>query len=431
VKWSALPGLFESGGLRSIIRSGEPQMILGLLRERLQGARRIPLRIGKCLVGFEPFRRILGAPHGYRSLGLSSGNDVDGDGEINLIGPIETREEISVSPARFAMGKEVESKLFPCRFVTNARPVCLLRNGKYRNTTGHFELAVLDAGGQLLSELSPDAIGPDLHRIYGQFSLQKEQRIRGRAVVLTTPGARGNYFHWCLELLPKIHLLRSCGLFRPENDIFLVNHDEASYQIQTLALLGLRAPNVIRTYPGIKITADELIVPSHSSRHEAIPPWAVHFLRERFLRQSSAASDQKKLFLDRGAAKRRTILNQAEVHKYLCGRGYAVVETAKLSFQEQVNLFRGARSIVSCHGAGLANLCFVEPGTKLLEIFSPFYTPDYFRVLAEHLGVRYGCVSGVPLNGLARVTERQRISQGFKLPLDRLAYAVESLENLL
>ena len=38
-------------------------MILGLLRERLQGARRIPLSIGKCLVGFEPFRRILGAPH--------------------------------------------------------------------------------------------------------------------------------------------------------------------------------------------------------------------------------------------------------------------------------------------------------------------------------------------------------------------------------
>ena len=158
----------------------------------------------------------------------------------------------------------------------------LLRNGKYRNTGGHFELAVLDEGSQLLSELSPDAIGPDLHRIYGQLSLQKEQRIRGSAVVLTTPGARGNYFHWCLELLPKIHLLCAGGLFQPKKDIFLVNHNEAHYQLQTLALLGLHAPNVVRTYPGIKITADELIVPSHSSRHEAVPRWAVQFLRERF-----------------------------------------------------------------------------------------------------------------------------------------------------
>jgi capsular polysaccharide biosynthesis protein len=180
---------------------------------------------------------------------------------------------------------------------------------------------VLDAGGQLLSELSPDAIGPDLHRIYGH-SLQKERRIRGRAVVLTTPGARRNYSHWCLELLPKIHLFRSCALFQPEKDIFLVNHDEARYQIQTLALLGLRPPNVARTYPGVKITADELIVPSHSSRHEAVPRWAIKFLRERFLRQSSAATDQKNLFLDRGAAKWRTIFNQAEVQKYLRARGY-------------------------------------------------------------------------------------------------------------
>jgi hypothetical protein len=354
---------------------------------------------------------------------------LDGDGEIKSIGPVEIEEEMSLSPALFAIGNEVESKLFPCRIVANARPVYLVRNGKYRNTTGHFELAVLDAGGQLLSELSPDAIGPNLHRIYGQFSLQKEQLIRGRAVVLTTPGARKNYFHWCLELLPKVHLLRSCGLFQPEKDIFLVNHDDAPYQIQTLAFLGLCAANVARTYPGIKITADELIVPSHSSRHEAVPQWAVQFLRERFLRQSSAASDQKKLFLDRGAAPRR-IVNRPEVHKYLSDRGYTIVDTAKLSFQEQVNLFRGARSIVSCHGASLTNLCFAEGDTSLLEIFSPFYTPDYFRVLAGHLGIRYGCVSGVAPNGLARVTERQRFSQGFELPLDRLAQAVESLEGL-
>jgi hypothetical protein len=405
-------------------------MILGLLRAHLEGARRIPLSVGKFLAGFEPLRQILGAPHGYRSVELSGGESEGGEEKIESIGPVETGEEISLAPALFAIGNEVESKLLPCRLLANARSVYLLRNGKYRNTTGHFELAVLDASGQLLSELSPDAIGPHLHRIYGQISLRKEQRIRGRAVVLTTPGARGNYFHWCLELLPKVHLLCSCDLFQPEKDIFLVNHDEARYQIQTLALLGFRAQNVVRTYPGIKITADELIVPSHSSRHEAVPRWAIRFLRESFLHQSSPAGDQTKLFLDRGSAQRRPIVNQAEVRGYLSGRGYAIVDTSRSSFQEQVSLFRGARSIVSCHGAGLANLCFVEAGTSLLEIFSPFYTPDYFRLLAEHLGVRYGCVSGVPLDGRAHVTERQRISQPFRLPMDQLAHAIERLEEV-
>jgi capsular polysaccharide biosynthesis protein len=330
----------------------------------------------------------------------------------------------------FAIGEEVESKLLPCRLVANARPVFLVRHGKYRNTTGHFELAVLDASNRLLAELSPDAIGPDLHRIYGQVSLRTEQRIRGRAVVLTTPGARGNYFHWCLELLPKVHLLRSSGLFRPEKDIFLVNHNESRYQIQTLELLGLHAPNIVRTYPGIKITADELIVPSHSLSYEAVPRWAVQFLRKSFVSRDSPIGGRKKYFLDRRSALRRRILNYTEVCNFLKGRGYESVDSAKLAFREQVSLFRGARSIVSCHGAGLTNLCFIEAGTSLVEIFSPFFTPDSSRVLAGHLGVRYGCVSGVPLNGMSYVTELQRISEGFKLPLDRLAAAVENMERL-
>jgi hypothetical protein len=406
-------------------------MIFGLLRARLEGTRRIPLSVGKRLVGFEPFRRMFGAPHGYRSVDLCGCSDRAGDSEVQSIGPVESEEEIFLAPARFAIGKEVENKLFPIHLVANARPVYLIPNGKYRNTTGHFELAVLDSDGWLISELSPDAIGPDLHRIYGQFSVQKERRIAGRAIVLTTPGARGNYFHWCLELLPKIHLLRSGGLFHPRKDVFLINEAGSDYQVQTLELVGLSARSIIRTYPGIKIAADELIVPSHSGRHEAVPQWAIQFLRKSFLQHESSRSNHKKLFLDRGIAKRRTILNQPEVHEYLSGRGYKIVDPAKLPFQEQVSLFRGARSIVSSHGAGLANLCFVEPGTKLLEIFSPYYTPDYFRVLAQHLGVRYGCVSGVSPNGFDLVTERQRISQGFKLPLDRLAHAVESLEGLL
>jgi capsular polysaccharide biosynthesis protein len=405
-------------------------MILTALRTRVEGARRIPLGVGKCVVGFEPLRRVLGAPHGYRSVEVSGCRDSGGESEIKSIGPVEIEEEVSLAPARFAIGKEVESKLSPSRLVANARPVYLIRNGKYRNTTGHFELAVLDSASKLISELSPDAIGPDLHRIYGQFSLQREQRIDGRAVVLTTPGARRNYFHWCLELLPKVHLLSSCGLFRPTKDTFLVNHNYARYQIQTLESLGLRAPNVIRTYPGIKLTADELVVPSHSARHEAVPSWVIQFMRKTFVRPGSGAGGHKKLFLDRSAAKRRTIVNQPEVHRYIRDRGYTILDSAKLSFSEQVTLFRGARSIVSCHGAGLANLCFVEPGAALLEIFSPHYTPDYFRGLAQHLGVPYGCVSGVSLNSVHYVTERQRISQGFKLPLDRLAHAVETLETL-
>src|SRR5215471_17867721 len=76
------------------------QMIFGLLRARLEGTRRIPLSVGKRLVGFEPFRRMFGAPHGYRSVELCGCSDRAGDSEVHSIGPVETEEKIFLSPAR-------------------------------------------------------------------------------------------------------------------------------------------------------------------------------------------------------------------------------------------------------------------------------------------------------------------------------------------
>ncbi len=398
----------------------------GRLRTHLQGGRRIPITVGKLLFSFEPIRRLFDAPAGYCSVQTCGKlSDIN----LSVVGPIEKEEQILLSPAVFAIGKEVQSKLAGARLVADARSVYVLRDGKYRNARGHFELAVLDAKGRLLSELSPDAIGPDFHRIYEQLSLRRERRLSGRVIVLTTPGARDNYFHWCLEMLPKIQLLRSSGLFQPKKDTFMINHKRARYQMETLALLGLDGSNTIRTYPGIKITANELIVPSHSSLHEAVSRWSVEFLRENFGRDNYKIGDMRKFFLDRGSARRRSIVNLVEVREYLSRRGYAIIDTSQLSFKEQVSLFRGARTIISPHGAGLANLCFVEGGTKLLEIFSPFYMPDYFRVLSQHVGAAYSCVSGVARDKGTEVGERQRISHPFEVPLNRLARAVDRLES--
>jgi len=77
-------------------------MILGLLRTRLQGTRRIPLSIGKFLVGFEPLRQILGAawiPFGWtigwkwnwRGKDRVDRADQNRGGDISPAGPICNR----------------------------------------------------------------------------------------------------------------------------------------------------------------------------------------------------------------------------------------------------------------------------------------------------------------------------------------------------
>lgn len=368
---------------------------------------------------------MLGAPRGTRQLVAE-----DGSADIERIGPVQAEEQLDLQPALFAIGREVESKLTTRRLTANARSVVIVRDGRYRNAAGHFEIAVLDHRERLIGELSPDAIGPHLHRVYGQLSWRRERRLSGRVVVLTTPGARANYFHWCLELLPKIHLLRKAGLFDVRRDLFLVNHGGAAYQSRTLELLAIPASRIIAGHPGIKVSAEQLVVPSHATHHEAVPASAIAFVRSAFLPERPARAGGKKIYLHRGGAKRRRITNGAEIGALLEKRGFTTVDAARLTFDEQVAAFAGATTIVAPHGAGLTNLAFSSPGARVLEIFSPYYAPDYFRLVAQHAKLRYGCVAGAPVGRRARVPERQRIEEPFRVPLDRIDAAVDQLENL-
>ena len=38
-----------------------------------------------------------------------------------------------------------------------------------------------------------------------------------------------------------------------------------------------------------------------------------------------------------------------------------------MSFKDQINLYNSAKKIAGLHGAGFANICFCNPGTKVIE----------------------------------------------------------------
>jgi capsular polysaccharide biosynthesis protein len=54
-----------------------------------------------------------------------------------------------------------------------------------------------------------------------------------------------------------------------------------------------------------------------------------------------------------------------------------------LTMLNQISAFRSAEIIVAPHGAGLANLCFCRPGTKILEITTPYRVLSLFTRLAN------------------------------------------------
>jgi len=65
-------------------------------------------------------------------------------------------------------------------------------------------------------------------------------------------------------------------------------------------------------------------------------------------------------------------------------------------FSAQRTLLAATTTLVAAHGAGLANLLFLRPGSTVIEVFPFGYTPRIFAELAAQLGVVHVGVMAAP-----------------------------------
>lgn len=216
------------------------------------------------------------------------------------------------------------------------------------------------------------------------------QHVSGKVAVLAQEGQQ-NYYHWMVEVLPKLAMLR-------EKEIsydYLYIPTTHAFMRQTLSLLDIDFGRIIEPHEDVFIEADELIVPSAPSLSCYTPQWIIDFLRNTFLpsaKQLSLEKDfAKRVFISRQKAYQRKILNEDEVFALLEPLGFMRYHLEDLGVLEQVLLFHSAEVIIAPHGAGLANLVFAQPNTQVIEIFQE-REDDTFWYLSQSLGIDHHCV---------------------------------------
>jgi capsular polysaccharide biosynthesis protein len=106
------------------------------------------------------------------------------------------------------------------------------------------------------------------------------------------------------------------------------------------------------------------------------------------LRQASSAMGEK-LYVSREKAKRRRLTNEPKIWDALEKRGFVKLRLEELTWSQQISAFRAAKVIVAPHGAGLANLAFASPGTKVVELFHRSYVNGCYWQLASLKGLDY------------------------------------------
>ncbi len=100
-----------------------------------------------------------------------------------------------------------------------------------------------------------------------------------------------------------------------------------------------------------------------------------------------ARETPKRLYVSRSG--RRRVINEDALVRLLETYGFTYVEDKPRNVAEQYQLYQNAEFIIGPHGASFANVLWCEPGTYLFELFPQDYMPEYYRYMAQVLGLRY------------------------------------------
>ncbi|MEB3281831.1 MAG: tetratricopeptide repeat protein [Lyngbya sp.] len=266
-------------------------------------------------------------------------------------------------------------------------------------------IAIITPDHQLLADVSREYPGelpgcqgynPEKHQIFKQEKLPPVHSVKGSVAVLS--GLSGNiYFHWMVDVLPRIELLRRGGIKLEEIDFFLVNSYQLPFQRETLKLLGIPTEKILESDRHCHVEAEQLIVPSFAGHLGWLQPWAIEFLRDTFLPLAveKNPNSPERIYISRGKARHRQVMNETEVMEVLRPLGFVEIFLESMSFSEQVRLFTQAKVIVAAHGSGLTNIVFCSKQVKVIELMSAHYERYYYRVISQYLGLEHYSLTGV------------------------------------
>lgn len=125
---------------------------------------------------------------------------------------------------------------------------------------------------------SPGSRSPALQ----QPDRPEKQQLSGKVALLSTLSGHV-YYHWMIDLLPRLGLLEQQGMTWDQIDWFVVNSLEQSFQRETLRQLGIPLEKVLESDRLPHIQAEQLIAPSFPGHLDWIPPETIAFLRSHFL----------------------------------------------------------------------------------------------------------------------------------------------------
>jgi capsular polysaccharide biosynthesis protein len=198
------------------------------------------------------------------------------------------------------------------------------------------------------------------------YAFKTRQRVDGQALWITDNWG-GAYFHWMADALPRLYTVRD--QLTGSTLLLPASLTASPHILPSLAPFAIKDIKFI-AYNEI-FHCRKLLVPSHTAPSGNYNERIIRNLSELYRShygQLQNAGSFDKVYISRGKARGRKIINEEEVVPLLQEHGFQVVFFEDYAFEEQVKIMLNARHLVSNHGAGLTNMLFLRPGSSVLEL---------------------------------------------------------------
>ncbi len=224
--------------------------------------------------------------------------------------------------------------------------------------------------------------------------LPRGRHLKGVCLSLASDHSVKSYGHFLMDCLSRLELFNQAGFKLADVDHIFCPRPYGKTAERLFAQLNIPASKCIWADQNLAISTETLLASSFPGTRRNYPKWVPAFLQRTFL-SSPTTQSHRRLYISRSGFK-RNVLNEEAIKRILLQHNFEIYDP--LQHINQPNDFAEAEIVVGPMGAGLSNLAFCRPGTRVLELIPSDHDYPYFYTLSEAAELRYGCLMGRSTN---------------------------------
>ncbi len=210
-------------------------------------------------------------------------------------------------------------------------------------------------------------------------------------------GGRGPvYGHWFGEQIPQLRAIEAIQEKTKAPIKLLINRKPASWQIESLEMLGYDANTLIEhSRPGVRVR--HLVISSlrnvHSRGMELDPKarrWGAERIGQSVSREARKHAREENVAYLRTNQSTRTVANMGDLRNVLSQSGFVEDKDLPTKLANVVSITKGVKRFLVVGGSSVFRMMFSDHPETLTEITPPgFYPKEFCFLLSFELGARF------------------------------------------